>query len=248
MPYPIPLQGLLFTTGSDPDVTSLLQSLATVLTVTVIYVYLIASVYPWLTMHLAWRKRMPYSDRGLLRVKFPEGRGVICEPQPRVKRYIPKYALFTMDGCKYIRLRVHRRVNFIRYDVVTFDRKGRLLDVLEVSERLTSEGNTRAVRLPTATAYAAVIPRQVDGEPVGREASVGYSLVGTAVYGGLTVLTTVFVGYMLHSELSYLLTSLTNRTPESFGGTLVVSLLVGIACAAWMVLMHYLHAVRKINR
>ena len=62
------------------------------------------------------------------------------------------------------------------------------------------------------------------------------------------MLTTVFVGYMLHSELSYLLTSLTNRAPESFGGTLVVSLVVGIACAAWMVLMHYLHAVRKINR
>jgi hypothetical protein len=139
-------------------------------------------------------------------------------------------------------------VNFIRYDVVTFDAKGRLLDVLEVSERLTSEGNTRAVRLPTATAYAAVIPRQVDGEPVGKDASVGYSIVGTAIYGGLTVLTTVFVGYMLHTELTYLLTSLYNRTPESLGRTLIVSLLVGIACAAWMVLMHYLHAIRKIDR
>ena len=245
---PIQFQGLLFTTGPDPDVLSVIQSLITILAVTVLYVYLIASVYPWLTMHWAWRRRMPYSDRGLLRVKFPEGRGVICEPQLRSRRYIPKYALFTMDGCKYVRLRVHRRVNFIRYDVVTFDAKGRLLDVLEVSERLTSEGNTRAVRLPTATAYAAVIPRQVDGEPVGKDASVGYSIVGTAIYGGLTVLTTVFVGYMLHTELTYLMTSLYNRTPESLGRTLIVSLLVGIACAAWMVLMHYLHAIRKIDR
>ena len=63
MLYPIPLQGLLLTTGPDPDELSLIQSLVTVLAVTVIYVYLIASVYPWLTMHLAWRKRIPYSDR-----------------------------------------------------------------------------------------------------------------------------------------------------------------------------------------
>lgn len=227
---------------------ALIQSILTVLAAAVIYVYLVASVYPWLTMHLALRRGKPYSDRGLRRVRFPEGRGVVCCPDPRVRRYVPKYALFTSEGNKYIRLCVDRRVNYIRYDVVTLDRRGRLLDVLEVSERLTAEGTTRAVRLPAATAYARVIPRQVDGEYMDREVIVGYSLVGTAVFAALTVLTTVLVGYLLHGELTYLLTEMGGLPPVSLGRTLGISALLGVLCAAWAVLMHYLHALRRINR
>ena len=216
---------------------------------TVIYVYLVASVYPWLTMHLTWRKSKAYTDRGLLRVRFPEGRGVVYEPDLRVRRYVPKYALFTAEGKKYVRLRVDRRVNYIRYDVVTFDRRGRLLDVLEVAERLTSAGSPCAVRLPSATAYAAVIPRRVDGEYTGKDMAVGYSPVGIAVYTGLTVLTTVVIAFLLREELP----SLVYYGEDSIayynaGATLLLSLLLGVVNSLWVVLMHYLHALRKINR
>jgi hypothetical protein len=219
------------------------------LVLTVIYVYLIASVYPWLTLHPAWRKRKPFTDRGLLRVKFPGGRGVVYEPDPRVRRYVPKYALFTSEGKKYIRLRVDQRVNYIRYDVVTFDRRGRLLDVLEVSERLTSAGSPRAVRLPTATAYASVIPRKIDGEYTGKDMAVGYSPIGIAVYTALTVLTTVFIAFLIRNEIPNLLFYGDNFiTYHNAGSTLALSILLGAVNSLWVVLMHYLHAIRKINR
>jgi hypothetical protein len=234
-----------------PSVTELFIILALLLAVvlTVIYVYLVASVYPWLTLHLTWRKRYPYTDRGLLRVRFPEGRGVVYEPDPRVRRYVSKYALFTSEGKKYIRLRVDKRINYLRYDVVTFDRRGRLLDVLEVSERLSSAGSPRAVRLPAATAYASVLPRQVDGEYTGKDLAVVYSPIGIAVFTALTVLTTVFIAFLIRNEIPSLLYYGDEflASPPA-GKTFILSVVLGAVNALWVVLMHYLHAIRKINR
>lgn len=227
----------------------IILALLMVIVLAAIYVYLTVSVYPWLTMHPAWRKRKPFTDRGLLRVKFPKGRGVVYEPDPRIRRYISKYALFTADGKKYIRLRVDERINYIRYDVVAFDRRGRLLDVLEVSERLASAGSPRAVRLPTATAYASVLPRKVDGEYTGKDMAVGYSPVGIAVYTALTTLTTVFMAFLIRSEIPNLLYYGDSVIAYySAGATLALSLLLGVVNSLWVVLMHYLHALRKINR
>jgi hypothetical protein len=165
-----------------------------------------------------------------------------------VRRYIPRYALFTRNDQKYIRLSVHPKTAFIRYDVAVFNNGGRLIEVLEVSERLTSEGSTRPVRLPDRTAYACVIPRRVDGEYTGREVTVGYSLAGTVTMAALTVATTVAVGYILHDEITYTMTELMGTSPVSLARTLLISFLLGILCAGWMLLMYYLHTVRKLNR
>jgi hypothetical protein len=132
---------------------------------------------------------------------------------------------------------------------VTCDRSGRLLDVREVSERLTPAGSPRAVRLPTATAYASVIPRKIDGEYTGKEMAVGYSPIGIAVYTALTVLTTVFVAFLIRNELQNLLFYGDHFiTYYSAGRTLALSVLLGVVNSLWVVFMHYLHALRKINR
>ena len=226
------------------DALYTIQSTATVIVAICLYVYLVASVYPWLTMRIALRKRQDCPDRGIRRVTFPEGRGVIYRPALKAQSYVPAYALFTREGRKYIRLQTHPRVNFIRYDVVTFDARGKLLDVQKVAERLTTRGATRAVRLPTATAYATVIPRRVDGEYVSREYAVGYSRAGTLVCSTLTLLTTLAMTYLIHGELTFLLEGMT----VSLGTALLLSLPVGALMAGWSVLMHRRHATRRINR
>ena len=226
------------------DALYTIQSTATVIIALCLYVYLVASVYPWLTMRLAMRKQWAATDRGIRRVKFPEGRGVIYRPDLKVQRYVPAYALLTTEGKKYIRLQVHPLVNYIRYDVATFDAKGKLLDVQKVAERLTTRGATRAVRLPTATACATVIPRRVDGEYLSREYAVGYSTAGTLICSALTLLTTLAVAYLIHGELTSLLEGMT----VSLGKALLLSLPVGALTAGWIALMHRRHATRKINR
>ena len=228
-----------------------LPGIVIALTAISVYVYLVSSVYPWLCMRIVWIRRQgePHrGDRGIRRVRFPAGRGVVYEPHPAARRYVPQYALFVRNDRKYIRMCLHPKTAFIRCDVAVFDRLGRLLEVLEISERITTEGATRPVRLPDRTAYACVIPRQVDGEYTGREVTVGYSLAGVISMAILTVLTTVAVGYLLHSELGYAMTELTGTDPVSLLTTLLVSTLLGILCAGWMLLMYYLHTVRTLNR
>ena len=230
---------------------SALLSAVTVMVAIVVYVYLVSSVYPWLCMHAVWiknRKGYPRGDRGVRRVRFPEGRGVVYEPHPALRRYVPHYALYTRNDQKYIRLSLHPQTAYIRYDVAVFNSRGRLLEVLEVSERISEEGVSRSVRLPDRTAYACVVPRQVDGEYVGREVTVGYSLAGTIVLTVLTVATTVMMGYTLHGEFNYVMTELMGLEPISLPRTLLVSLLTGVACAAWVLFMYYLHTIRKLNR
>ncbi|MBR5124923.1 MAG: hypothetical protein IKU90_07295 [Clostridia bacterium] len=230
---------------------SVLLSAVTVMVAIVVYVYLVSSVYPWLCMHAVWIKRgqgSPRGDRGVRRVRFPDGRGVVYEPHPALRRYVPSYALYTHNDQKYIRLSLHPKVAYIRYDVAVFNYRGRLLEVLEVSERISGEGVSRSVRLPERTAYACVVPRQVDGEYVGREVTVGYSLAGIIVLTVLTVATTMATGYILYGEFSYVMTELLGLETISLLRTMLVSLLTGVACAAWMLFMYYLHTIRKLNR
>lgn len=230
---------------------SVLPGILTVVMAMLVYVYLVSSVYPWLCMHAVWIRGKDVSsrgDRGVRRVRFPEGRGVVYEPHPSVQRYVPKYALYTRNGQKYIRLSVHPKASYIRYDVAVFNVRGRMLEVLEVSERITSVGVSRSVRLPDKTAYTCVIPRRVDAEYRGGDITVGYSLIGVIIMAALTVATTVAIGCLFHSEITYMMTQLAEIESVSLLRTILVSALLGTLCAGWMLFMYYIHTVRKLNR
>ena len=128
------------------------------------------------------------SDRGIRKYKKTgDGFYFLYEPNWFVRQFIKQYVIAVTDEGKTLTCKLDEGIDYIRYDVVSFDSRGRLLDVLEVAERLTTEGTTRAVRLPTATAYACVIPRKVDGEYVGQDLKVAYSTAGTVTCAALTV-------------------------------------------------------------
>lgn len=224
----------------------------TILVALSIYLYLLASLYPRLTMRTVWkagRQGNGTGDRGIRKLVFPGGRAIIYRPAPKMRRFIRCYALIKQDGCTYIKCRIHERIAHIRYDVATFDRKGRLLDILGVSERITEYGQTRTVRLPRATAYACVILRKADNMYEGRDATVGYSLVGIGIYTMLSVVTAILAGYILHGSLSAILATLPlGGHVSSLTVTLAAAAVLGGISAEWVVLMHYLHASKVINR
>lgn len=231
-----------------------IQKIAVAVVAVPVYVYLLVSVYPRLIMRLTEvRGRRPIEascgDRGRRRVLFPEGRGTVYEPAPAVRRYMPAYALFVREGATYMRCRIHPRIAYIGYDVLAFDRRGRLMDAVRVSERITAEGYTRAVRLPTNTAYARVILRQVDGVYTGKEKAVAYAPVGVAVYAGLTVLTTVVVGWLLYDGLNTVMSDLLPFAQRmSAISALLIAFLVGALTAAGMLGLFYMHTKRVLNK
>ena len=189
-------------------------------------------------------------ERGLRRVTFPGGRAVVYAPTPRIRRYISSYVLTKEAEGVFIRCRIHESIAYLRYDVATFDAKGRLLDVLRVSERITACGCTHGVRLPRDTAYATLVLRRVDGEYVGRDATVGYGIRGMGVYLALSTVTAVIVGYVLHGSVFGILDAVWRGSWEirSLGATLAASALLGILGAAGVLLTHELHRRRVINR
>ncbi len=214
------------------------------------YLYLLVSLYPRLTLRWVWKGDPLLGDRGLRRVTFPGGRAVVYAPAPGIRRYIPTYALIKEAEGVFIRCRIHESIAYIRYDVATFDAKGKLLDVLRVSERITACGCTHGVRLPRNTAYATLVLRRVDGEYVGRDATVGYGIRGMGIYVALSAVTAAIVGYILHGSIFGILDAVWRGPWEirSLGATLVASVLLGILGAAGVLLMHELHRKQVINK
>ncbi len=167
----------------------------------ILYLYLVCAVYPRLTVKLAFCGK-GHTVRGVRRVVFAGGRGVVYEPDLHVRRYLPRYALFVQDGEKYLRCSLNPNVKYIRYDVVSFDLRGKMLDAVSVSEYIRTSGSTKALVLPTATAYAYVIPRRVDGMYESHEKILHYPRKGLIVFGVLTAVSTLIMTWFLYDALN----------------------------------------------
>ena len=104
------------------------------------------------------------SDRGLKKYIYPEGRGIVYEPHPSIRKYVNRYLLYTKDGYKYLKCKVDVSVDRLSYSVVMFDRHNRVLDVIEVSEKNISSEETQSIILHGDTSYIAFILDSVNEE------------------------------------------------------------------------------------
>ena len=109
------------------------------------------------------------SDRGLKKYIYPEGRGIVYEPHPSIRKYVNRYVLYTKDGYKYLKCKLDISVERLNYSVVMFNRFNRVIDVIEVSERNISLGETQAVTLHGDTSYIAFVLDSVNEEWFDRE-------------------------------------------------------------------------------
>ncbi len=230
------------------NIVPIIENILFLLIAVILYGFLVVGVYPWLTLRLCYCGDA-MGDRGIRRVRFPDGRGVIYRPDPRVRRYVPDYALLSINGDPYIRLHLQDRVTFIRYDVVAFDVHGRMLDILRVSERVVDDEELRTgrtVRLPQGTAYTRLMIRQVDGIYTGRDRIACYSRIGMGIMAGLTVITTVLMAWVLYRTYTALLSTWEAR--PDLAAVLVVAAFLGILSAAWILFRYWRHERRVINR
>ncbi len=214
-----------------------------------LYIGLVCAVYPWFTMRVVLKKDRAPALRGIRRVVFPSGRGVIYLPDLETRRYIGEFAVFENDRRRFIQCRIDPRISVIRYDIASFDRRGRLLDIQSVSERITQSGLTSTVALPTKTAFAQVFVRRVDTMKIRSVAPFGYSKVGIASFFTLTVLTTVAAG-LVFFEAALMICELLFSSVPDIGSTTVLflSLICGVATAGLTLLCYHSHLIRRINR
>lgn len=235
----------------DDEVLVFFEKILIVMLSSVIYVYLVGFLLPRITMGVTVRFKStspyPEGDRGTRQVTFSDGRAVIYEPAPKMRPYLPRYALIKREGCTFIKCQLHEKALHVKYDVVTYDRRGRLLDVVGVEELVTERGYTKTVRLPRDTAYARVILRKVDGMYEDCSPVVGYRFVGMAILCGLTVCATCVLGFLYYDGLSTILEILDIGTMMPVLPYCLLVWLSGVGAAMWMMLMYRLRRGKVLN-
>ncbi len=214
-----------------------------------LYILLVCRIYPWTTMNLMWYGKMKHMPRGVRKVVFDGGRGVVYEPALYIRKYISKYAIFLHNGSKFVRCEINPNIKKMKYDIVSFNAKRKILDVMCVKERISNAGETQAVALPTDTAYAIIIPRKIDKAYSGKEKVVGYSWGGIIVLFVLTVATTIAMAFVLNYAFTTLANiGIPNYQPAPIAAVLLRGALCGVAVNAITLLAYFLHSIRVINK
>ena len=166
-----------------------------------IYGFLFAVVFPDL-LSPSYKKR-PISDRGIGKYNFPNGRGVVYEPELKYREYLKKYVLFVYKDKKYIKCRLDQSVDSIRYEVVAFDNKNKVIKVLERSENIVSKGKTKNVMLPDNTSYASVVVRCINEEKY-FDTLRYFSKSKWAIFAATTGILTLAVGFLTRNAVLHL--------------------------------------------
>ena len=126
----------------------------------ILFFILMVTVFPKL-LKVRCSVRKP-SDRGLKKYLYPSGRGIAYEPHPSFRKYIHRYILFTNDGYKYVKCKLDESIERLNYSVVMFNRRNKVIDVIDVAEKNCLRGETQAVLLHPDTSYVAIVPDSVN--------------------------------------------------------------------------------------
>ena len=86
-----------------------------------LYMNLVPSVFPRLTLKPAWKAvrhgRVQLEERGVRKLVFPEGRANIYEPSPKIRRFIHRYALIKQDGYTLVPLSVYFKDSRVKVEI-----------------------------------------------------------------------------------------------------------------------------------
>ena len=126
-----------------------------------VYAKLIAGFLPKKLLPVIYDTQ-DHLGRGLKKMTYPEGRAVLYEPHPSIRKYIRQYLLFTADGYKYLQSQVGEGVKRYTASLICYDNTNAVLDVLDISESL-SESLGKPVRLHHKTSYIAYVLTSVNG-------------------------------------------------------------------------------------
>ncbi len=113
-------------------------------------------------MFLKTRYTMTRSgDRGIKKIIEKNGQSILFEPVLKWRKYIPQYVLAERNGVKQLKCKVASDLNYISYDIVLFNNRDEVFDVLTVKERIDGEF-TKTVDLPEQTSYVAISINEAD--------------------------------------------------------------------------------------
>ena len=137
-------------------------------------------------------------DRGIKKYTFEDGRAVVYEPDFAYRKYVHQYMLISKNKHKFIKCRINESIRHIKYDVVAYDNKHQVLDVIGVEERMKDSKYTDSVLLPADTSYVNFVLRKVDSMFLSTEMKVRYSKKSIIVFTVCVILLTICLGIIVN--------------------------------------------------
>jgi hypothetical protein len=209
----------------------------------VAYVFVLASVLPRIFL----RARLgngSTSDRGVKKYKFEDGRAVVYEPESKIRRYVNQYVLVDKSGDKYLKCKIDKRVSTIKYDVVVFDGHNNAIDVIQISEAISSKGYTVTAELPRKTSYVSLILREINYYPIDKSPFAYYKPIQILLFVVANVLTTVSASLVLRGFINKSLETFGGDTIEGVGFAVISATVVGLISALLIFLCNYSRGVK----
>ena len=211
--------------------------------VSAVYLIVVGRVLPKYIMKIRYTVKES-RDRGLNRYTYPGGRGVVYEPHPSIRKYVSQYLLFTNDGYKYIKCRVDNGVRKLNYSVVMFNNQNKVIDVMDVNERIAEKGESSAVLIHPDTSYAMLMLNSVNGENIKNPQILCYRFLDIGIYMSAVSLASF-------AELTFIFTSVNTvckwlfNTPLTQNVTVAMFILPAFAVGCVAGALAYLYARGK---
>ena len=100
--------------------------------------------------------------RGIKKIAEVNGQSILFEPSMKWRKYVKQYVLSERSGKKQLTCKIHADIAYLSYDVVLFNNRDEVFNVLTVKEKIEKAGYTKTVDLPEETSYVAISVNEVD--------------------------------------------------------------------------------------
>lgn len=214
-----------------------------------IYYGIVSRILPEICVR--WKKpKVKLGDRGIRKYRFPEGRGVVYEPELKIRKYIKQYTLLSYDGDKFLKCMLEPKVRFIRYDVIVYGPADELLDVITVTERISVEGYTKAVPLPADTSYVNIVLRVADDMYSNSKRVIRYSSVSVTLLAFFTAVSTVIETYVIRLIVNKIIGLFSSGWSVYINDLrfLIHSLVLGAICGVLIALSYVRRTSKVVNK
>lgn len=198
-----------------------------------IYVFLIAEIIPKYFLKMSIDAGYTLG-RGLKKFVYPDGRAVVYEPHPSIRKYVKKYVLFTLKGYKYVQLSVDEKVKNYVARVVMFDNQDKILDVCEILETSVAMRTPSPVKLHGKTSYISLSLIEVNRTPLAPLHFATIRMRDMSLYFIAVVVATFlqFVHLVATLDSVYGLSYYDISIRGGYAFFIIPALIIGIACLA----------------
>ena len=216
----------------------------------IIYLFVVGKLLPAIFLRPRY-KGLKSEDRGLKRYTYEDGRAIVYRPAGSCSKYIEQYILSANGDEKFVKCKVHDKIYSIEYDVIAFNARDKVLDVIAVKDPIRHAGMTSAVPLPLETSYVSIIARRVNRVRVEKKPTVTYSYLGVLAYSVIFAICTAVQLMVIKGLINPLLERFLRYTYRVGNNgdlaAMVISLIVGFVCAAFVVLVHTSDSIKVKN-